>query len=79
MKIEILGGGCSKCIEVKKSGLQAVSELDINADIEIATVDGAQSAIATIDVALEQINATRSDIGAVANRLEFTISNLMIS
>jgi hypothetical protein len=34
MKIEILGGGCSKCIEVKKSVLQAVSELDINADIE---------------------------------------------
>ncbi len=44
--------------------------------IQIATVDGAQRAIDVIDVALEQINDTRSDLGAVNNRLDFTMSNL---
>ncbi len=44
--------------------------------IQIATVDGAQAAIDVIDVALEQINSTRSELGAVNNRLDFTMSNL---
>lgn len=44
--------------------------------IQIATTDGAQRAIDVIDVALEQINDTRSDLGAVNNRLDFTMSNL---
>ncbi len=44
--------------------------------IQIDTAAGAQSAIDVIDVALEQINATRSDLGAINNRLDFTMSNL---
>lgn len=44
--------------------------------IRIDTAAGAQSAIDVIDVALEQINATRSDLGAINNRLDFTMSNL---
>ncbi len=47
------------------------------ASISIATAAGAQKAIDIIDRALEQINATRADLGAVNNRLDFTISNLM--
>lgn len=46
-------------------------------NIEIDTADGAQRAIGTIDVALEQINSIRADMGAISNRLEHTISNLM--
>ena len=46
-------------------------------NIEIGTVAGAQASLAIIDRALETINATRSDLGAVNNRLEFTMSNLM--
>ena len=46
------------------------------ADIDISTVAGAQSAIEVIDVALEQINSTRGDLGAISNRLDFTINNL---
>nr|NIO38943.1 thioredoxin family protein [Burkholderiales bacterium] len=38
MKIEILGEGCSKCVEAKKSVLKAVAELNIDADIE-STMD----------------------------------------
>lgn len=44
--------------------------------ISIATAASAQSAIDVIDSALEQINSTRSDLGAVNNRLDFTMSNL---
>ena len=46
------------------------------AGIQIDTAPGAQAAIDVIDVALEQINATRSDLGAINNRLDFTMSNL---
>ena len=45
-------------------------------DVDISTVDGAQSSLNIIDVALEEINAIRADLGAVNNRLDFTISNL---
>jgi len=46
------------------------------AGIKIDTAAGAQAAIDVIDTALEQINATRSDLGAINNRLDFTVSNL---
>lgn len=44
--------------------------------ISVASVTGAQSAIDSIDQALETINDTRSQLGAVSNRLDFTVSNL---
>ncbi len=44
--------------------------------ISIATEAGAQRAVDVIDTALEQINSTRADLGAVNNRLDFTVSNL---
>ena len=50
---------------------------DSVAGIDISTAAGAQDSIEVIDVALEQINASRSELGAVTNRLEFTMSNLM--
>lgn len=46
------------------------------ASIDISTAAGAQKAIDTIDAALEQINETRGDLGAINNRLDFTINNL---
>lgn len=46
------------------------------AGVDISTAGGAQAAIDTIDQALEQINTTRSELGAVNNRLDFTVSNL---
>lgn len=44
--------------------------------ISIATQDGAQKAIKVIDNALTTINDTRANLGAVNNRLDFTVSNL---
>ncbi len=49
---------------------------DSVANIDISTAAGAQDAIDVIDTALEQINSTRADLGAVNNRLDFTVSNL---
>lgn len=46
------------------------------ANVDISTAAGAQKAITTIDTALEQINDTRAELGAVNNRLDFTVSNL---
>jgi flagellin len=44
--------------------------------IDISTVAGSQKAIDIIDTALETVNDTRSELGAVNNRLEFTMNNL---
>jgi flagellin len=49
---------------------QALSKIDIS------TVEGANKAIVAIDNALERVNNVRSDLGAVNNRLDFTINNL---
>lgn len=46
------------------------------AGIDISTAAGSQRAIDIVDAALEQINNTRSDLGAISNRLDFTVSNL---
>ncbi|MGH1487601.1 MAG: flagellin, partial [Cellvibrionaceae bacterium] len=44
--------------------------------IDISTQAGAQKALNIVDTALEQINSQRADLGAVNNRLDFTVSNL---
>ncbi|WP_293264080.1 flagellin [Neptunomonas sp.] len=44
--------------------------------LDISTAAGAQKAIGIIDNALETINSTRGDLGAISNRLDFTVSNL---
>ncbi|SMF36317.1 flagellin [Alteromonadaceae bacterium Bs31] len=46
------------------------------AGVSVGSESKAQAAIGTIDTALEQINATRADLGAINNRLDFTVSNL---
>lgn len=45
--------------------------------IDISTADGAQSAIDVIDKALGTIDSQRGDLGAIQNRFESTIANLM--
>ncbi|MGL5390346.1 MAG: flagellin, partial [Shewanella sp.] len=65
---ELLGGGVTATAGA--SSLNAVSKIDIN------TADGAQSALAVIDAAIAGIDEQRSDLGAVQNRLSYTINNL---
>ncbi|MEM9435503.1 MAG: flagellin [Pseudomonadota bacterium] len=52
------------------------SSLSSVADIDLSTQEGASDALGVIDVALEKISQSRSELGAVSNRLDSTISNL---
>ena len=45
-------------------------------DINVATINGAKTAMARLDEALTTINAIRSQIGAYENRLEYTVNSL---
>jgi len=54
-------------------GAQAANSVE---KIDITTSAGAQSAIATIDAALQEVDVTRASLGAIQNRFESTISNL---
>jgi len=48
-------------------------------DVNIETVAGAQQAIEVIDKALESINSTRADLGAIQNRFTSVVANLQTS
>ena len=45
--------------------------------VKISTEAGASDAISIIDAALDKVAQMRSDLGAIENRMEHTISNLM--
>jgi flagellin len=55
----------------------ATSIIDLVSAIDISSIDGANSAIDVVDAALQKIDSTRGDLGAVQNRFESTISNLL--
>lgn len=46
------------------------------AEIDLSTAEGASKALNVIDMALSKVSQSRSDLGAVSNRLDSTISNL---
>jgi flagellin len=45
-------------------------------DVNITTVEGSNDALLAIDAALEAIDSSRGELGAVQNRFESTIANL---
>ncbi len=49
------------------------------ANVRVDTQINAQAAILTIDSALNQVNGIRAGVGAVQNRLQFTVTNLQIA
>lgn len=60
----------------------AISIGDMRADalgvknVDLTTAQGSQEATATIQAAIEKVSTERAGLGAVQNRLEYTISNL---
>ncbi len=44
--------------------------------VDISTLAGAQKSLAIIDKAIDQVSTQRADLGAINNRLDFTVSNL---
>ena len=57
------------------AGSTAASQAAVSA-VNISTLTGANSAITTIDGALNKISDARANLGAVSNRIDHTISNL---
>lgn len=53
-----------------------VAKLESLAEIDLSTAEGAGKAINVIDTALSKISQARSDLGAISNRLDSTVSNL---
>jgi flagellin len=53
--------------------------LDKVSDIDVSTTKGANDALSVIDAALQSINNSRADMGALQNRFTSTISNLQTS
>ena len=49
------------------------------ADVDISTLEGAQTAIDKIRTAINTVSSTRGDLGAIQNRLEHTINNLGVT
>ncbi|MBB1319963.1 flagellin, partial [Shewanella sp. SR43-4] len=66
----ITGATADEALGATGSSLAAVSTVDIG------TANGAQDALAIIDSAIAGIDSQRADLGAVQNRMNFTISNL---
>ncbi|MCS4280205.1 flagellin [Stenotrophomonas rhizophila] len=48
-------------------------------DLDVSTVLGAQQALEVVDKALNSINSTRADLGAVQNRFTSVVANLQTS
>ncbi|MGL4899622.1 MAG: flagellin, partial [Shewanella sp.] len=60
----------------KDMKLAAGTTFNSVAGIDLSTAAGAQDAISIIDAAIGQIDSQRADLGAVQNRLNYTVNNL---
>jgi len=49
------------------------------ADLSISNKEGAQTGLASLDMAIQQVSGQRAELGAKQNRLQSTIQNLQIS
>lgn len=72
-----IGANQSQTMNVAIGNMDTTS-LGIN-DVDLSTKTGAQSAITTINDALEKVSTQRAALGAYQNRLEHTINNLNTS
>lgn len=85
---KLVGKIATNNIELNDGKIVALSDLNLKAadvadgktftvtGVDISTSDNASGAITTIDNAINSISKTRSQLGAVQNRLEHTTANL---
>ncbi|NLO89737.1 MAG: flagellin [Clostridia bacterium] len=73
-KVIHIGANQSQSIKLSINGMSS-SGLSVES-VDISTQSGADSAIATIDTAIEKVSEERANLGAIQNRLEHTINNL---
>ena len=77
--VEQAGAGADDASAPKgyfNTGSQTAALIDLT-QVKISTEAGASDAISIIDAALDKVAQMRSDLGAIENRMEHTISNLM--
>ena len=67
----VVDGSTTLFAAAPSASLSTVSNIALN------TQSGANSAISVIDGAIEKVSSMRANLGAVQNRLEHTVSNLM--
>ena len=70
------GSEVSQTLNVTVKGAKT-NDLKIN-KVAVSTTALANTAISTVDTALQSVSSLRADLGAFQNRLEFTISTLAI-
>ena len=73
-EFKVAGATVNELVNLTATG--GDSNLDSVSAINISESTGAQDALAVIDAALSSIDSQRADLGAVQNRMNFTISNL---
>lgn len=64
-------------VDVDGSGVLDTTDDTDATQVDISATGDPQRTIQVVDMALEKLNATRADLGAAANRMEFSINNLM--
>ena len=77
----------SKLFSVTQSGTEAATNdnyfttgaatLSTVSNVDLRNQSGASNAISVLDGAIEKISSMRADLGAIENRLSYTVSNLM--
>jgi flagellin len=75
------GAATSKLGDVGGAGatLFGVNSENSVKNIDVTSREGANEAIATLDIAIGQVSAHRGELGAVQNRLASTVRNLEVS
>lgn len=69
-----VGANSNQTISISIGDMRA-DALGVKA-VDLTTAEGSQKATATIQAAIEKVSTERAGLGAVQNRLEYTISNL---
>ena len=73
-----ISGASTSQIDISLGNLEA-AELGVDtgaSGVDLSSATTAQSAIATIDTALDSVNSMRADLGASQNRLESSVNNM---
>ncbi len=73
-KLLQVGANAGEVMSISISGT-SLATLSLT-DVTVSTGEGASSAIDSIQGAIKKVSAQRSKLGAVQNRLEYTINNL---
>ena len=69
-----IGANSGQSVDLEISDMRAAA-LGVD-EIDISTADKAQKSISLIDVAIQKVSSERARLGAVQNRLEYTVDNL---